>query len=151
MAYENIIVEKKEEGIIKITLNRPSALNALNNALLKELKLALEEIQGDENIAVVVLTGTGRAFSAGRDLKATDDFFERTDVIQDVFSLLQNLGPPIIAAVNGFAITGGFELALACDIVVASENAVFRDTHAQMEIVPGAGNTQRLSRLIGKK
>lgn len=151
MAYENIIVEKEEEGIVKITLNRPHVLNALNNALCKELKLALEEIQSDENVAVVILTGAGRAFSAGRDLKATGDFFERHDVVRDVFSLLQEPGPPVIAAVNGFAVTGGFELALACDMVIASENALFRDTHAQVGLVPGAGNTQRLPRLVGEK
>ncbi len=151
MTYENIVVEKKEEGIVKITLNRPQVLNALNNASYAELKAALEDIQGDENVAVVILTGAGHAFSAGRDLKATEDFLEGDEVIIDVFTLLEKLGPPVIAAVNGYAITGGLALALSCDIVVASENAVFRDNHAQVGIFPDGNSSQRLPRLVGEK
>ncbi|MFC2017629.1 enoyl-CoA hydratase/isomerase family protein [Chloroflexota bacterium] len=151
MAYENIIVEKKEEGIVKITLNRPQVLNALNNASYAELKAALEDIQRDENVAVVILTGAGHAFSAGRDLKATDDFLEGDEVIMDVFTLLEKLGPPVIAAVNGYAITGGLALALSCDIVVASENAVFRDNHAQVGVFPDGSTSQKLPRLVGEK
>lgn len=151
MAYENITVEKKGEGIVKITLNRPHVLNALSNALFDELQLALEDIQRDDTVAVVILTGAGRAFSAGRDLKTAEDFVVFERLARSVLSSLEELGPPVIAAVNGFAITGGFELALACDIVVASESALFRDTHAQVGILPGGGNTQRLPRLIGEK
>lgn len=151
MAYENIVVERKCEDIVQITLNRPEALNALNTALCSELRSALEDVQRDESIAVVILTGAGRAFSAGLDLKEQADLVVRHDIIMDVFSLLTKLGPPIIAGINGFAITGGFELALSCDIIIASNNAVFRDTHAQVGIIPGGGNTQRLPRIVGEK
>lgn len=150
MAYENIIVEKLEKGIVKVTLNRPRVLNAMNGALLKELRLALEELDKDEDVAVVILTGAGRAFCSGMDLKATGVFYERVSA-GIIFSLFRKLGCPVIAAVNGYAVTGGFELAMACDIVVASENAAFRDTHAQVKLLPGGGNTQRLPRLVGEK
>ena len=151
MTYKNIIVEKKEEGIVIITLNRSQVLNALNNASFAELRTALEDIQRDENVAVVILTGAGRAFSVGRDLKATEDFSESDEVIIDVFALLEKLGPPVIAAVNGYAITGGLALALSCDIVVASENAAFRDNHAQIGIFPDGSTSQKLPRLVGEK
>ena len=151
MTYKNIIVEKKEEGIVIITLNRSQVLNALNNASFAELRTALEDIQRDENVAVVILTGAGRAFSVGRDLKATEDFSEGDEVIIDVFALLEKLGPPVIAAVNGYAITGGLALALSCDIVVASENAAFRDNHAQIGIFPDGSTSQKLPRLVGEK
>ena len=150
MAYQSIIFHKKD-GIAKITLNRPKVLNALNSALLKELKQALENIQKDENINVVILAGTGRAFSAGMDLEAVGESFKHFEAALDVLYLLGNLEVPIIAAVNGFAIAGGLELTLACDILVASENALFGDTHTQVGVVPGGGITQRLPRLIGEK
>ena len=150
MVYENIIVEQVEKGIVKITLNRPRVLNAMNSALLTELRQALGELERDEDVAVVILTGAGRAFSAGMDLKETGHFYEWKGG-SFTFSLLRNLKCPVIAAVNGYAITGGFELAMACDIVVASENAAFRDTHAQVRVLPGGGNTQRLPRLVGEK
>jgi len=151
MGYENIIVEQKYKDIVEITLNRPEALNALNTALSSELKSALENVQQDNSIAAVILKGTGRAFSAGIDLKEKTDLARRFEIIKDVIYLLSNLSPPVIAGVNGFAITGGFELALACDIVIASGNALFRDTHAQVGILPGGGNTQRLPRIVGEK
>jgi enoyl-CoA hydratase len=150
MTYENIILEK-EKGIAKITLNRPQALNALNSAMAQELTQVLQEISKDETIDVIILTGAGRAFCAGMDLKALGESLEPFEAVGDVFYLLENLEPPIIAAVNGFAITGGFELALACDLIIASENAVFRDTHAQVGVTPGGGNSQRLPRLVGEK
>ncbi len=150
MAYENIIVERVEKGIVKITLNRPHVLNAMNSALLQELRLALGELERDEDVAVVILTGTGRAFSSGMDLKSTGHFYEWKGG-SFTFALFRQLKCPVIAAVNGYAITGGFELAMACDMVVASENAAFKDTHAQVRVLPGGGNTQRLPRLIGEK
>jgi enoyl-CoA hydratase len=150
MTYENIILQK-ENGIAKLTLNRPKVLNALNSALVAELKQALQEINKDETIDVVILTGAGRAFCAGMDLKALGESLEPFEAVADIFYLLDNLDPPVIAAVNGFAITGGFELALACDLIVASEDAVFRDTHAQVGVIPGGGNSQRLPRLVGEK
>jgi enoyl-CoA hydratase/carnithine racemase len=151
MTFENIIVDRKDKGIVKVTLNRPHVLNALNSALWQDLKTALEDISEDETVSVVILTGAGRAFSTGRDLKDTEEFFQPHDIISDAFSLIDNLEIPLIAAVNGFAITGGFEMALACDLIIASEDAVFRDTHVQVGIIPGGGNTQRLPRLIGEK
>ncbi|MDP2954702.1 MAG: enoyl-CoA hydratase-related protein [Chloroflexota bacterium] len=151
MRYENVLVEKKEEGIVKITLNRPQVLNALNNALCRELSQAFEEVNRDESVSVVILAGAGRAFCAGRDLKAPKDFLEGDWVVGEVFSWPQRLAPPIIAAVQGYAVTGGFELANACDLIVAAENAIFRDSHVQVGLVPGAGNTQRLPRLVGEK
>jgi len=149
--FENVIVERSYEDIVGITLNRPEALNALNTALCVDLRRALENVRRDDSIAAVILTGAGRAFCAGLDLKEQTGLVARHDIMRDVFSLLRQLGPPVIAGVNGFAITGGFELALGCDIVIASDNAVFRDTHAQVGIVPGGGNTQRLPRIIGEK
>ena len=156
MDYQNIIVEKKDEGIIQITLNRPEALNALNSALFTDLRHALLDVQGDESVAVVILTGAGRAFCVGRDLKAdaefsAENFFENYYLRAGTFSLLEHLGPPVIAAVNGFAITGGLELVMCCDMVLASDRAMFRDTHAQVGIYPGAGSSQRLPRLLGEK
>ena len=151
MGYENIIVERNYEDIVEVTFNRPQALNALNNALCSEFKSALEEIQGDDSIAVVLIKGAGRAFSAGVDLKEHKNLTQRFDILRDIINLLWKLEPPLIACVNGFAITGGFELALACDIVIASTNAVFRDTHAQVGILPGGGNSQRLPRIVGEK
>jgi enoyl-CoA hydratase len=149
--FENIIVEQRDEDIVRITLNRPGVLNALNAALCTDLRQALEDVRRDESVSVVILTGAGRAFSAGLDFSDQTDVVVRHDIMRDVFSLLRGPGPPVIAAVNGFAITGGFELALACDIVIASSDAVFRDTHAQAGIVPGGGNTQRLPRIVGEK
>jgi len=154
MAYENIIVEKKEEGIVKITLNRPHVLNALNNATSRELTAAWQEVQRDETIDVVILTGAGRAFCAGRDLKETgdtDDFFTTDEAVRDALRLPQRIGATVIAALNGVAVTAGFELVLACDIVIASETASLRDTHASFNFIPGAGLTQILPRLVGDK
>jgi enoyl-CoA hydratase/carnithine racemase len=151
MAYEHIIVERKEDGIVKIILNRPQVLNAYSNALLRELKQALTAIQLDDSVAVIILTGTGRAFCAGRDLKVPEDIVGSDEILFDVFPMLQKIGLPVIAAVNGFAIAGGFELAMACDIIIASQNALFKEAHAQMGVLPSAGSSQKLPRLIGEK
>jgi len=154
MSYETIIFERVAEGIVKITLNRPHVLNAINDVLRRELIQALRDIQGDESVAVVILSGAGRAFCAGQDLKSPGDlFFETASAQRDNYPqhLIPGLRVPVIAAVNGFAITAGLEVALACDIVIASESALFRDTHAQMGLLPAGGNTQRLPRLVGEK
>ncbi|MDP2953317.1 MAG: enoyl-CoA hydratase/isomerase family protein [Chloroflexota bacterium] len=148
MTYENIIVEKKN-GMAKITLNRPRVLNAMNEALLQELVAALEDAEADESVRVVVVTGAGRAFSAGRDLKSISTGGERPGA--DRYAMLERLSKPTIAAVNGFCYTGAFELAMCADIIIASENAVFADTHARYGMVPGGGATQRLPRAIGSK
>ena len=151
MNYENLIFEQLENGIFRITLNRPGSLNALSSGLCIDLMNALEKVANNNTTTVVIITGKGRAFSAGLDLKEECDLMGRNSIIDNIFNLISRMKVPVIAAVNGFAITGGFELALACDIIVSSESAVFRDTHAQANIIPGGGNTQRLPRVIGEK
>jgi len=153
MGYSHIIIERLD-GIVKITLNRPEVLNALNTPLLTELKSALREVQTDPEADVVILTGAGRAFSAGMDLKALGRRPAPGEpdpllLAVEVMDALQELDRPVIAAVNGYAITGGMELALACDIILASEKAILGDTHARVGIMPGGGNSQKLPRLVG--
>jgi len=148
MAYNNIILEK-EGGIAKITLNRPHVLNALNEELLSEFVAALENIEKDDSINVVILTGKGKAFSAGRDMKSILE--GREYVGGQRYKALEDLSKPVIAAVNGYCFTGALELAMCADIIIASENAVFGDTHARFGVIPGGGQTQRLPRLIGAK
>jgi enoyl-CoA hydratase len=154
MAYENIIFEVSE-GIATITFNRPKALNALNGRLLDEFSRALEEIAADEDIRVLVLTGAGeKSFVAGADITELAAFntlqakmFARKG--QLVIGKLQDLVIPVIAAVNGFALGGGSEMALACDFIYASENAMFGLPEITLGIIPGFGGTQRLPRSIG--
>lgn len=154
MAYEHIVFEA-DAGIATITFNRPKALNALNSALLREFSQALDEIQADEDIRVLILTGAGeKAFVAGADiteLAACDSLsgklFAKTG--QDVINRLPQLPIPVIAAVNGYALGGGTEVALACDFVYAAETAVFGLPEITLGIIPGFGGTQRLARLIG--
>jgi enoyl-CoA hydratase/carnithine racemase len=150
MGYVNLILEKKG-NIARLTLNRSQALNALNVPLLQEMKAALEEISGDEEIDVVILTGAGRAFCAGMDLKALAEPSEEDALALalEVFDALENLNRVVIAAVNGYALTGGLELALACDFIIASEKAVFGDTHARVGLIPGGGDSQKLPRILG--
>ena len=149
MTYSTIILEKKDR-IAKITLNRPNAMNAMNSLLKQELAVALDEVEHDEGIDVVILTGAGRAFCAGLDLKETGQSLEII-TFPGVWDRIRNFDKPTIAAVNGYAITGGFEIALSCDIILASENAMFADTHARVGIFPGGGITQLLPRLVGIK
>jgi enoyl-CoA hydratase len=154
MAYENIIFDVVE-GIATITFNRPKALNALNGHLLDELSAALDEIEANEEIRVLVLTGAGeKSFVAGADITELATFntlqgkmFSRKG--QLIIGRLQELATPVIAAVNGFALGGGSEMALACDFIYASENAMFGLPEITLGIIPGFGGTQRLSRLIG--
>ncbi|WP_448585588.1 enoyl-CoA hydratase [Thermaurantiacus sp.] len=145
-----------EDGIAVVTLNRPEAMNALSRALRAELAALIQELDSREDVRVVILTGAGtRAFSAGLDLKelGTDpsamDDATGTTVDANPVKAVEQCGKPVIGAINGVAITGGFELALACDILIASENARFADTHARVGIMPGWGLSQKLSRLIG--
>lgn len=146
MEFQHIIVEKKD-GIAKIVLNRPQVLNAMNLQMLSELVVALEEADRDEDVRVIVLTGAGRAFSAGRDMKevGTTDFRPG----RRAYETIENLKKPVIAAVNGYCYTGAVELVLCCDMIVASEGAIFGDTHARYGLVHGGGGTQRLPRLLG--
>ncbi len=154
MAYEDIIFEV-QEGVATITFNRPKALNALNGHLLDELSAALDEIEEDEEIRVLILTGAGeKAFVAGADITELATFdtlqgkmFARKG--QLIIGQLQQLAIPVIAAVNGFALGGGSEMALASDFIYASENAMFGLPEITLGIIPGFGGTQRLPRLIG--
>jgi enoyl-CoA hydratase len=154
MAYENIIYQV-EEGIATITFNRPKALNALNAALLGELSDALDKIAADEDIRVLILTGSGdKAFVAGADITelATFNPLSAKNFVtfgQSVIDKLQKLPIIVIAAVNGFALGGGTEIAIACDFIYASENAKFGQPEINLGLIPGFGGTQRLPRLIG--
>lgn len=140
------------EGVATLTLNRPAALNSLNAALRVALATALREMDARDDVAAIVLTGTGRAFCAGLDVKelATSGANVATNVGDaDIGATIAALKTPIIAAINGLAVTGGFEITLACDIVIAAESAWFQDTHAKIGLLPGWGLSQRLSRVAG--
>jgi enoyl-CoA hydratase len=145
---KKVLLEKRN-SIAKITLNRPEALNALDEELLAELMVALEDVEKDDSVKVVVITGTGRAFSAGRDLPGVLAGREWPGGAR--YKKLEDLSKPVIAAVNGYCYTGGFEMAMCADIIIASEKAIFGDTHARFGIIPGGGQTQRLPRQIGVK
>ena len=154
MEYSTIVYEKKDR-VARITLNRPQVLNALNPELLQELKEVLSDIANDDAVDVVVLTGAGRAFSAGVDIKSMDEenpdrsTTARRKLALDVIAAIENLNRPMIAAINGYCLTGALELATACDLIIASENAVFGDTHARWGLIPTWGGSQRLPRLVG--
>ncbi|WP_199553330.1 enoyl-CoA hydratase [Sandaracinobacteroides hominis] len=145
-----------EDAVAVVTLNRPEAMNALSKALRAELAAVMVEMDRRDEVRVVVLTGAGeRAFTAGLDLKelgsdssAMDDATGAAPQANPV-KAVEQCRKPVIGAINGVAITGGFELALACDVLIASENARFADTHARVGIMPGWGLSQKLSRLLG--
>ncbi len=153
--FENLLYDKKG-AIAYITLNRPKVLNALNQAVLAELKAAFENAGDDAEVRSVILTGTGdKAFAAGADIAEMSSYTasqaeEATRRAQAVTELIENLGKPVIAAVNGFALGGGCELAMACTIRIAAETAKFGQPEVKLGIMPGAGGTQRLPRLVGK-
>ncbi|MFA6012194.1 MAG: enoyl-CoA hydratase-related protein [Desulfobacteraceae bacterium] len=155
MSYENIILDVNE-GIAVLTFNRPKAMNALNGALLAEFTQALDAISENEDIRVLVLTGSGdKAFIAGADISELATFNALQGRIfakkgHDAIGKLQALSIPVIGAVNGFALGGGSEMALACDFIYASENAKFGLPEITLGIIPGFGGTQRLTKLIGK-
>ncbi len=149
---ENIVLVERDGPVAIVTLNRPDALNALSRALRAELVKTFAELAEDDEIRVTVLTGAGRAFTAGVDLKEAGETGFALGADGGEIDLAKGLAAypwPIIGAINGFAITGGFELALMCDVLLASENAKFADTHARVGIMPGWGLSQKLSRLIG--
>jgi enoyl-CoA hydratase len=154
MAYANIVYEVKE-GIATITFNRPKALNALNSALLAEFSQALDDIAADDNIRILILTGAGdKSFVAGADISelATFDSLKAKAFAargHRIINKLQQLPIVVIAAVNGFALGGGTEIAIACDFIYASENAKFGQPEINLGVIPGFGGTQRLPRLIG--
>lgn len=149
MAFENIILEK-EENIAVITFNRPEAMNALNNRTRAEFAQAIREVEADEAVKVLILTGSGKSFVAGSDIKefnATTPYTAHN--IVRLGSMVEKLMKPVIAAVNGFCLGGGCEIAMACDIIIASEKAKFGQPEINLGIIPGGGGTQRLPRLIG--
>jgi len=147
-----VLEVERGDGYAVLTLNRPEAMNALSAELRTRLAQVVRELEADPDIRVLILTGAGdRAFTAGLDLKelgAGASIADAVDVEDPVRSIEQFSGP-VIGAINGAAITGGFELALACDVILAAEGARFADTHARVGIMPGWGLSQRLSRAIG--
>ena len=153
MAYENIISETRDAvGII--TLNRPKALNALNAQLIDELNLALSGFQEDAAIGCVIITGNDKAFAAGADIGAMRqwtymDVF-KSDYISRNWETIKRVRKPVIAAVAGYALGGGCELAMMCDFIIAADNARFGQPEIKLGIIPGAGGTQRLPRAVGK-
>ena len=152
--YENIKFEVKE-GIGYVTINRPQAMNALNEDVLGELLDVFTKIESDETVKAVILTGEGKAFVAGADIAQMSKLnaLEGRSMMtlgHKVMNLIENIEKPVIAAVNGFALGGGCELAMACDIRIASEKAKFGQPEVGLGIIPGFGGTQRLARLVGK-
>lgn len=153
MDYKNLLFEVKNK-IAFITINRPDKLNALNNETLNELNSCFDSISNNNEINVVIITGAGeKAFVAGADISELNELNETTGKIfaefgQSVFNKIENLNKPVIAAVNGFALGGGCELAMACHIRLASEKAKFGQPEVNLGIIPGYGGTQRLARLI---
>src|SRR6202044_2188870 len=155
MAYDNLLFEVSDK-IARITFNRPNVLNALNRKTMDELGDCLKKVRADDDIRVLILTGAGeKAFVAGADI---NELSQQTPVNgreftlygQEIFHRLETLGKPVIAAINGFALGGGCELALACTLRVAAHNAKLGQPEVKLGIVPGYGGTQRLPRLCGK-
>ncbi len=157
MDFKKIIVSKDEErGIVKLTINQPELHNALDKATRRELKSIIENVRGDDTVRVVVITGAGnKAFSSGADI---NEFREASSIEmeeyastlgQQLFTDIENLYIPVIAMINGFCLGAGCELAMACDIRIASANARFGQPEINIGIIPGSGGTQRLPRLIG--
>ncbi|MGB9684660.1 MAG: enoyl-CoA hydratase/isomerase family protein [Candidatus Bathyarchaeales archaeon] len=146
---------EKREGVATITINRPEALNAFNAEVVGEILQALEDVKTDENTRVVVLTGAGeKAFSAGADIKAMKGMNALkaralSQMGEKICTALENLEKPVIAAINGYALGGGLEVTMACDLRIASENARMGQTEINIGLIPGWGGTQRLTRLIG--
>lgn len=155
MAYENLLYEKRD-GIAYVTLNRPKVLNALNRKTVEELQDALIDARGDDSVRVLILTGAGeKSFVAGADIgelsQQTPVSGRETSLFgQGVFHLLETMGKPSICAINGFALGGGCELALACTIRIASKTAKLGQPEVKLGIIPGYGGSQRLARLCGK-
>jgi len=153
MAYENIIVETRGR-VGLIALNRPQALNALNDALMNELGEALAAFDADEAIGAIVITGSDKAFAAGADIAAMKDLGYRDvymgQYITRNWERMKSVRKPVIAAVAGYALGGGCELAMMCDIIFAAESARFGQPEIKLGIIPGAGGTQRLPRAVGK-
>ena len=154
MSYNNLLYDK-EDGIGIVTINRPESLNALNGEVCTELYKIFQEIEDDQDVRVIILTGSGeRAFVAGADIaemqpQSSLEISSFIDTGRKAFDRIYTLSKPVIAAINGFALGGGCELAMCCDLRIASENAKFGQPEINLGIIPGAGGTQRLARLVG--
>ncbi|MCF7982027.1 MAG: enoyl-CoA hydratase [Pseudomonadales bacterium] len=153
MAYENVITERHGKvGVIQ--MNRPQALNALSSGLMKDVSAALLEFEKDNDIHAIILTGNERAFAAGADISEIKDqhFIDlyTADFINADWEGIAKCKKPIIAAVSGFALGGGCEIAMMCDFIIAADNAKFGQPEVKLGVIPGAGGTQRLARFIGK-
>jgi enoyl-CoA hydratase len=153
MAYENLLVETRGKAGL-ITLNRPKALNALSPDLMRELSQALVAFDADDAIGCIVLTGSEKAFAAGADIKAMKDWgymdVYRSDYITSEWETVTRVRKPVIAAVAGYALGGGCELAMMCDFILAADTAKFGQPEINLGVIPGAGGTQRLPRFVGK-
>ncbi len=152
MAYETILVETRGK-VGLVTLNRPQALNALNSALLRDVIAALEAFEADEGVGAVVVTGSEKAFAAGADIKEMQGKSYIDMYLSDFFSgwdAMLRIRKPIIAAVSGYALGGGCELAMMCDFIIAGDNAKFGQPEITLGVMPGMGGSQRLTRFVGK-
>jgi enoyl-CoA hydratase/carnithine racemase len=152
---QELILEDRQDQVAVLTLNRPEVMNSFNFEMLRALRLRMETLHSDPEIRVVIVTGAGKAFCAGADLKERATLSE-TQVrefiytIRNLFTFIEYMNKPVIAAINGIALGGGTELALACDIRIASESASMGLTETRLAIIPGAGGTQRLPRIVGR-
>jgi enoyl-CoA hydratase len=153
MGYENLLVDTGG-GVAVITLNRPNALNTLNNALMAELSDVLDNLEADDAIGAIIITGNDKAFAAGADIKEMKDMSAMdmfmSNYITAGWERVTTCRKPVIAAVSGYALGGGCELAMMCDFIVAADNAKFGQPEIKLAILPGIGGTQRLTRLVGK-
>jgi len=154
MSYETIILDRKE-GIGYLTINRPKVFNAINNQMIEEMKRAIEEFHQDRLVGAVIITGTGKAFQTGADIEELSqmsplEILQWNQGVVENFDALEKMRQPVIAAINGYALGGGLELALACTIRIVADSAKMGLPEVKIGILPGAGGTQRLPRLIGK-
>ena len=154
MSFQTLLVETPQDGVTLIRLNRPEALNALNSQLLAELGQALDAAEADDGVRCLVLTGSERAFAAGADIKEMSDKSYAQMFSQDFFTpaarRIEQFRKPIIAAVAGYALGGGCELAMLCDFILAADTAKFGQPEINLGVMPGIGGTQRLTRFVGK-
>jgi enoyl-CoA hydratase len=151
MAYDTLLVDKSDEGFATIVFNRPEKLNTLSILLRQELRAAIDALEADATTRVLILTGAGRAFTAGLDLDewAASGVQAAAAYEHDAVATLQRFSGPVIGAINGLAVTGGVEIALACDVLIASSDARFADTHVKVGLLPGWGGSARMVARIG--